>query len=395
MLSVAKAREVVLRHATPLSPRAELLAPDVLGQILAEDVTADIDSPPFDKAMMDGYAVRAADGAALKLVGEVQAGVVSAEVVDAGEAVRIFTGAPIPPGADAVVKQEDTTAEGERVTIHKVVKPGANVLYRGSEMRAGEVVVSAGTVLTPTALGVLAAAGRDRVLLNRVPPPSIAIIATGNELVDATEVPKDGQIRNTNTPMLYALAEKSGGRACDFHTHGDDRKALESIISDATYEDVTIISGGVSVGKYDLVPDVLKSLGVEVHFHKVHMKPGKPLLFGTLGGKLVFGLPGNPVSALLCFELFVGPAIRLLAGHTDPGPKELRLPLSESLAANHDRPTYHPAVVGEESVRPLPWKGSADLRALLPANGYVLLPPGEVKYDVGAVVGVIRTGGAA
>jgi molybdopterin molybdotransferase len=151
-----------------------------------------------------------------------------------------------------------------------------------------------------------------------------------------------------------------------------------------------VLSGGVSVGKYDLVPDVLKSLGVEIHFHTVRMKPGKPLLFGTLGDKLVFGLPGNPVSAAVGFELFVRPAIDIMCGRT-PGPKELRLPLSEPLTAKHDRPTYHPTVIGAESVRPLPWQGSADLRALLPANGYVVLPPGEVSLSAGEVVDVIDT----
>jgi molybdopterin molybdotransferase len=156
--------------------------------------------------------------------------------------------------------------------------------------------------------------------------------------------------------------------------------------------DILLLSGGVSVGKYDLVPDVLKSLGVEIHFHKVRMKPGKPLLFGTLGEKLVFGLPGNPVSAAVGFDLFVRPAIDMLCGRTDPGPKELRLPLSEPLRAKHDRPTCHPAVIGADSVRPLPWQGSADLRALLPANGYVVLPVGEVSLTVGEVVTVIRTG---
>jgi molybdopterin molybdotransferase len=390
MLDVAAAREIVLRHAKPLAPRAELLSPDVLGETLAEDVLADIDSPPFDKSMMDGYAVRAADcGSPLKLVGEVQAGAITSTPVQPGEAVRIFTGAPIPPGADAVVKQEDTAVEGEAVRVQKPVKPGANIFRRGSEMRVGEVVVPGGTVLTPVAFGLLAGCGRDRAVLKRTPQPKVAIIATGNELVESTTMPAGGQIRNTNAPMLYALAGRAGGQSCYFGAHGDDRKALETVIGDALYEDLTLIAGGVSVGKYDLVPDVLKSLGVVIHFHTVRMKPGKPLLFGTFQSKLVFGLPGNPVSAAVGFELFVRPAIDIMCGRTDPGPKERRLPLSESLTAKHDRPTYHPAVIGADSVRPLPWQGSADLRALLPANGFVVLPPGEVSYAAGEIVDVI------
>jgi molybdopterin molybdotransferase len=391
MLDVAAAREIVLRHAKPLQPRAEWLTPDLLGEVLAEDVTADIDSPPFDKSMMDGYAVRAADcGSPLKQVGEVQAGAVTTVPVGDGEAVRIFTGAPIPAGADAVVKQEDTTVEGETVRVLKAVKSGANILYRGSEMRAGEVVVPAGTVLTPVALALLAGVGREKARLNRPPMPSVAILPTGNELVEVFEVPTGGQIRNTNEPMLAGMVQRAGVLPQSWGIARDD-EGLARVIEDMLHEDIVVISGGVSVGKYDLVPDVLKSLGVEIHFHTVRMKPGKPLLFGTKGDTLVFGLPGNPVSAAVGFELFVRPAIDIMCGRTDPGPRELRLPLSEPLSANHDRPTYHPAVVGTDSVRPLPWQGSADLRALLPANGYVVIPPGEVKLAAGDVVDVIQT----
>ncbi len=391
MIDVATAREIVLRHAKPLAPRAEWLSPAVLGETLAEDVTADIDSPPFDKSMMDGYAVRAADcGSPLRVVGEVQAGGVSGVDVKAGEAVRIFTGAPIPPGAGAVVKQEETTVEGDYVRALKPVKPGANIFRRGSEMRTGEVVVPAGTVLTPVALGLLAAAGRVMAELNRHPVPGVGILTTGNELVHACDRPKGGQIRNTNEPMLEAMAHRAGGMPYSFGIYPDDEHLKQGII-DGLHQDILVLSGGVSVGKYDLVPDVLKSLGVEIHFHTVRMKPGKPLLFGTLGEKLIFGLPGNPVSAAVGFELFVRPAIDIMCGRTDPGPKELRLPLNELLTARHDRPTYHPAVIGPDSVRPLPWQGSADLRALLPANGYIVLPPGEVNLSPGDVVQVVDT----
>lgn len=394
MLDVAAAREIVLRHAKPLSPRPEPLGPDVLGEVLAEDVAADIDSPPFDKSMMDGYAVRAADcGSPLKVAGEVQAGAASNVSVSVGEAVRIFTGAPIPSGADAVVKQEDTTVEGDYVRVSKAPKAGANIFRRGSEMRVGEVVLPTGTVLTPVALALLAGVGREKALLTRPPMPSVAILPTGNELVEVFELPTGGQIRNTNQPMLAAMVQRMGVLPESWPIIGDNEE-LKRVVDDLLLEgkDITIVSGGVSVGKYDLVPDVLKSLGVEIHFHTVRMKPGKPLLFGTLRDKLVFGLPGNPVSAAVGFELFVRPAIEIMCGRTDPGPKELRLPLSEPLSANHDRPTYHPAVVAADSVRPLPWQGSADLRALLPANGYVVIPPGEVRYAAGDVVSVILSG---
>lgn len=394
MLDVAAAREIVLRHAKPLAPRAEPLGPDVLGEVLAEDVAADIDSPPFDKSMMDGYAVRTSDlltpGIALRVVDEIQAGASHTSHVGIGEAARIFTGAPMPFSADAVVKQEDTTRNGDEVVIQTAwIPPGLNIMPRGKEMKAGQVVLPAGTVITPFALGVLAACGRESAKLNRRPNPWVGVLSTGNELVHAREVPKAGQIRNTNEPMLEAMARRAGARPYSFGFYPDDDR-LKQGITDGLHRDILVLSGGVSVGKYDLVPDVLKSLGVEIHFHTVRMKPGKPLLFGTFRDTLVFGLPGNPVSAAVGFELFVRPAIDVLCGRT-PGPKELRLPLSEALTAKHDRPTYHPAVIGPDSVRPLPWQGSADLRALLPANGYVVLPPGEVSFAAGDVVPAIDT----
>lgn len=398
MLDVAAAREIVLRHARPLAPRAEWLSPDVLGETLAEDISADIDSPPFDKAMMDGYAVRTSDlltpGIALRVVDEVQAGSSHVSHVGIGEAVRIFTGAPLPFSADAVVKQEDTTRDGDEVVIQTAwIPPGQHIMRRGTEMKTVQVVLPAGTVITPVALGLLAACGRESAKLVGRPVPAVAVMATGNELVDPPTVPKSGQIRNTNGPMLTAMSHRAGAEGTYCGILPDDQALMSESLQTALGQfDILLLSGGVSVGKYDLVPDVLNSLGVEIHFHTVRMKPGKPLLFGTLGEKLVFGLPGNPVSAAVGFDLFVRPAIDILCGRTDPGPKELRLPLCEPLRAKHDRPTYHPAVIGADSVRPLPWQGSADLRALLPANGYVVLPPGEVSFAAGDVMSVLQTG---
>lgn len=391
-LDVATAREIVLRHAKPRAFDVTPAGTPALGRRMTEAVASDIDSPPFDKSMMDGYAVLSSDCATpngvLKLSGEVQAGALSAAELKQGEAIRIFTGAPIPSGADAVVKQEDTTVEGEAVRVQKPVKPGVNILRRGAEMRAGDVILPAGTILTPVALGLLAAVGKSHVPV--IPPARVGVIVTGNELVEPIALPTGGQIRNTNGPMLMGLVSKAGGRPSYYGIATDDRAGTADRIERALdWADILLLAGGVSVGKYDLVPDVLKSLGVEIHFHTVRMKPGKPLLFGTFGDKLVFGLPGNPVSAAVGFELFVRPAIDIMCGRTDPGPKELRLSLSEPLSANHDRLTYHPAVVVADSVRPLPWQGSADLRALLPANGYVVIPPGEVKMAAGDVVDVI------
>jgi molybdopterin molybdotransferase len=364
-----------------------------LGQVLATDIVADLDSPPFDKSMMDGFAVRSADGTkpdtALRVVGEVAAGGKAMVEVGSGEAVRIFTGAMIPTGADAVVKQEETTSADGTVRLAKPVQAGQNILRRGQEMKAGEVVVRAGTVLSPITFGVFAAVGKTSV--PAIPLPKVGVLVTGNELVEANTKPMGGQIRNTNGPMLVAQAVRAGSLPRYLGIARDDEAVMRSLIQEGLMtSNILLLSGGVSVGQYDLVPDVLKSLGVEIHFHHVRMKPGKPLLFGTKGDVLVFGLPGNPVSAHVGFELFVRPAIGMMGGHGAAW-REEKLPLTASLSVNHDRPTYHPAVVSREGVRPLPWFGSADLRGLLAANGFVVLPPGEVNYPAGEPVTVVPT----
>jgi molybdopterin molybdotransferase len=391
MLEVAAALEIVLRHARRLPLAVTPLAPAVLGQVLAEGVAADLDSPPFDKSMMDGYAVRAADGGERRVVGEVAAGGSATVAVGLGEAVRIFTGAPIPAGADAVVKQEDTTTDGDVVRITSPVKPGQNIFRRGQEMKAGDVVLPAGAVLSPVALGVLAAVGQTEAMV--FPRPTVGVIVTGNELVEADTRPTGGQIRNTNGPMLAGQAARAGAVSRYLGIARDDEAAMRALIADGlATSNVLLLSGGVSVGMYDLVPDVLKALGIDTHFHTVRMKPGKPLLFGTKDGTLVFGLPGNPVSGYVGFELFVKPAIDKLLGR-EAVSREVALPLSEPLTANHDRPTYHPAVVARDSVRPLPWSGSADLRGLLAANGFIVVPPGAVKWTAGDAVSVVLTNG--
>ncbi|HET6573511.1 MAG TPA: gephyrin-like molybdotransferase Glp [Fimbriiglobus sp.] len=391
MLEVADARGVVLRACQPLDAAPTPLA-EALGRVLAEDVRADLDSPPFTKALMDGYAVRAADGLNLRLTGVVAAGDPPGATVGPGESVRIFTGAPLPDGADAVVMVEKTEpAEpkvGEPVRLTEAVKPGQNVLPRGREMRAGDVVLPAGTAIAPAAVGLLAGVGRAAV--STVRPPRVAVLATGSELVEADTKPGPGQIRNSNGPMLVAQAARSGAVPRYLGIGRDDPNVLAAMVRDGLANaDVLILAGGVSVGAFDLVPGVLRELDVEAHFHKVRMKPGKPLLFGTRGDKLVFGLPGNPVSSFVCFELFVRPALRALAGHRDPGPNTATLPLCEPLSAKNDRPTFHPAKLEGTAVRPLPWFGSADLRALLTADALLVLPPGEVRYEPGQPISVM------
>lgn len=394
MLEVADALAAVLRAARPLPSEPIALTSAALGRVLAEDIHADIDSPPFTKAMMDGFAVRSVDLTSahpeVRYVHEVPAGAANAGIVGPGQAARIFTGAPIPDGADAVVKQEDVTIQADGTVWLRTgtVKPGQNVLPRGTEMRAGDVVLPTGTVLTPATFGLLAGVGRAVVRAGA--SPKVGILATGNELVEATVTPGPGQIRNTNGPMLAAQVARAGAVPRVLGVGRDDTAALtEQVRAGLETSDVLVLAGGVSVGKFDLVPDVLRQLGVEAHFHKVRMKPGKPLLFGTRGDKLIFGLPGNPVSSFVCFELFVRPALKQLAGHTTSGPTRMSLPLAAPLHTSNDRPTYHPGRLDGPRVRPLPWFGSADLRALLAADALLALPAGDVTLTTGDVAEVI------
>jgi molybdopterin molybdotransferase len=403
MLSVADALAVVLRHARPLPPQPTPLTPAVLGGVLAEDVASDLDMPPFDKALMDGYAVRTADlpggRGELAVVEEVAAGRTPTRPVGAGEATRVMTGAPLPAGADAVVMIEQAREDGDRVVIDDPrLAPGRNVLRRATEMRRGETVLAAGAVLRPQEVALLATVGRTSALV--VPPPSVAVLSTGDEVVEAPAVPGPGQIRNSNGPMLLAQAARAGGVPRYLGVARDRLDSLRPLVADGLRADVLLLSGGVSAGKLDLTPGVLREAGVEAHFHKVELKPGKPLLFGTRGrgdGRpptLVFGLPGNPVSSLVCFELFVRPAVRRLRGLADAGPAWVQAALAEDFDYRTDRPTYHPARLEAADdgwrVRPVPWFGSADLRALTAADALVLFPPGEARRPAGKRYAAMR-----
>jgi molybdopterin molybdotransferase len=396
MIRVANAQAVVREHTRPF-PAREVSLSSALGLVLAEDVTSDLDMPPFDKALMDGFAVRSADLAAgqlvLTVIEEITAGQTPKRPLrERGDATRIMTGAPLPAGADAVIAVEQTRMlEGGRVRVDdRPPAPGKHVLLRGREMRAGETILPAGTALRPQEIGILAAVGRNAVRVH--PAPMVSIVPTGDELVEANENPGAAQIRNSNGPMLAAQIARAGGHSHYLGIARDQLESLKSLIGLGLLSPVLVLSGGVSAGKLDLVPGVLQELGVQAHFHKVEMKPGKPVFFGTRSSSLVFGLPGNPVSSLVCFELFVRPAIRQLMGHADPGPHFVPLPLAEDWQYSCDRPTYHPARVDRGTaarVRPVPWFGSADLRALAQANALVLVEPGEHRFAAGESLPVL------
>ncbi len=394
MLEVAEALKIVLEHASLLPARSMAISPGVLGLILAENVAADLDMPPFDKAMMDGFAARSTDFqsgvAELEIVEEITAGRLPRVEVRQGQTSRIMTGAAIPAGVDSVVMVERSEAIGaNRVRLSEAkIRPGLHILERGREMKVGEVILQNGLLLSIQHLGLLAAVGRTEARIQA--RPSVAILATGDELVPAGVTPNPGQIRNSNGPMIEGQVTRAGGEPCMLGIAADREDDLRAKIAAGLESDVLVLSGGVSAGKLDLVPGVLQALGVQTRFHKIRMKPGKPLFFGVRprgNGKpdgLVFGLPGNPVSSLVGFELFVRPAIRKMLG-LDPGPRLLEAELTEAWDHRSDRPTYHPGHLREtavgQAVQILPWFGSPDLRGVCSANAFLVLPEGERRYE--------------
>ncbi|MCA9188298.1 MAG: molybdopterin molybdotransferase MoeA [Pirellulaceae bacterium] len=383
---------------------------EALGSVLAEDIVADIDSPPHDKAIVDGYALRAADVRAgsgtFRVVERIVAGDNPHLEVTEGTCSQIMTGAPMPGGADAVVMWEETAATHNNspasflggamptsVTVgEQLVRSGQNIMRQAASFAVGEKMASRGQVITPPLVGVLAEVGRG--VVDVVRRPKVAVLATGDELVECRTRPAAGQIRNTNGPMLQALATVCGADCADLGIARDTHKSLRQFIEQGLAADVLLISGGVSAGVLDLVPSVLKELGVEQVFHKVRVKPGKPIWFGKQqtpvkrSGCLVFGLPGNPVSGLVCFELFVRPALAKLMGLTATTAQPHAGRLESQYEHHGDRVMYHPAVAHANrttgwSVKLLPWKGSADLRTMSAANCLAILTGDPPRLEPG------------
>ena len=402
MISVEQALRLVEEQCRPLAPRHHSLS-EVGGLVLAEDVVSDIDSPPHDKSMMDGFALISKDASPhRRIIEEIAAGDVPRRSVAVGTASRIMTGAPLPPGADAVVPVEATKVDGDRVRLLNAnPPPGQNVLPRGASMRIGDIVARRGSRLRPIEIAVLAEAGCATV--NVHPRPRVAVLATGNELVEASVRPGPGQIRNSNSHLLLAATAAAGAEASDLGIARDSESELRERMNAGFAADILVLSGGVSAGLYDLVPKVLAELGVSQVFHKIALRPGKPLWFGVreaAGARtLVFGLPGNPVSSFVCCELFVRPAIAALSGGVFSGLSRVVAELDHALDHKGERAACLPARVtwlpassragALPTVGILSWRGSADMATLAQANALACLPAECVSLPAGARLDVL------
>jgi molybdenum cofactor synthesis domain-containing protein len=405
MIPVSEAIRIVVEQTEPL-PVERVPLNAALGRVLAEDVFADSDLPPFDRAQMDGYAVRSEDllevPARLRIVGEAAAGLGWRGLLGRGEAVRIMTGAPLPAGADGVQQVELTreSEEGAFVEIERATAPGQFYVPRASEIRVGERVLAAGTEINAARMAALASFGYAEVPVRR--RPRVAVLATGTELVAVGETPGADQIRDSNSYSLAAYARLAGAEVERLPFAGDDAELLRREIDEAASRaDMLVLSGGVSMGRYDFTKSALEALGAELFFERVSLRPGKPTVFARLhghGGALVFGLPGNPVSVSVTFNLFARTALRAMQGATHPALEEESAVLSRAAKGSAERTSYLPAALSTDDAgrllaEPLKWGGSSDFVAFAHAAALVIVPQGVGLAEAGSVVKVMRLPG--
>jgi gephyrin len=397
LIPPSEALEIVFREVTHRLPSETIDLLDAPSRIIAEPLVADRDLPPFPASTMDGFAVIAGDVSPWReIIGDQFAGDMQDIEVTEGTCARIMTGAPVPKGADSVVPIELTELRDDHVVVDEdEIIEGANIRPIGSDLRSGDVLIQAGTQLGPAEVGLLASLGHARVTV--VQRPKVSVLSTGDELVEPDQEPGPGQIRDSNRFSLKAAAEAFG---CDvvFCGHGpDEEDKLRQLVTDRmSRSDIVITSGGVSVGDKDLLKTLFMELG-DVHFQRLFMKPGKPLNFMTSGKTLVFGLPGNPVSALVGFEVFIKTAIRILTGQPDPAPRLATVRLADERVQSSDRIEYMRAVVTTDEQGTL-WarttgpQQSARLMSLVGANAFILIAPRETSYERDEVVEAIITG---
>lgn len=374
MLSVRDAQEAVLKTAKPFGPENRPLI-GALGATLAESLSADRPLPPFNRVTMDGFALRSADlsePGSLTCIGQLAAGVRPEQAVGPGQCIQVMTGAPLPEGADAVIPVEMTVSEGNQITFERAALAGENWVPKGSEAEAGKEFFKPGHPVTPALVAYLASIGKPEVSVYS--PPSLAVLSTGTELVPPEASPEFYQIRDCNSPAVLAQAAQLGLKIHPLGIAPDNEAALLAKVKQGLdCADILILSGGVSMGEFDLVPKILEQAGISQVFHKVRLKPGKPVWFGTGKGKWVLGLPGNPVSVQVCFKLFVEPLALALSGRPVPLPPKIKLPLKGGAKKRNDREQYTSARLvqyqGKTWVEEVKIGGSGDFSGLAYSEG--------------------------
>lgn len=386
MIEIAKALKIIKRETKPLSSESVRLT-DSIGRILAEDIFADSDMPPFDRSQMDGYAMKAKDTrtvpANLRIVGESAAGRGWHRELKDGEAIRIMTGARVPTGADAIQKIELTSESGDVVSVKEATVKGKYIVKKGLEIKKGKRLFRSGERIDERMIASLAAFGYPNVRVST--RPKVAILGTGTEIVSIGKTPGPDQIRNSNSVMLRALCEQAGATAREMPQTGDDIEKLKKVISNSVGMkfEILVITGGVSVGKYDLTKAALTELGAEIYFQKVRLRPGKPAVFARLNNTLIFGLPGNPVSSAVTFYLFVRTAILLMQNALWTDLRGGVAVMTSDAKAAKERDTYLPATLATDSrgrllADPVNWHGSSDFVGFARADALISLKRGEI-----------------
>lgn len=397
MISVESALETILKEIKPLGLESTDIN-SALGRVLGEDISARGGNPPWDNSAMDGYALRAADvkgasienAAKLTVIYDLPAGSVGQTPVGPGQAVRIMTGAPVPEGADAVVMVEKTESGEGFVLIKAEPRPGENIRRAGEDFKAGDIVVKKGSLIRPAEVSMFATVGVPFVLVHR--RPRVAVISTGDELCDINELPPAGKISNSNGYALAALVAACGAVPIQLGIARDNKESLRQKLTQALSADCVISSGGVSVGDYDFVKDVLKDMGSSMIFWKVAMKPGKPLAFGVIGGKPAFGLPGNPISSMVAFEQFVRPSLLKMAGRTNLYRQTFKATLTKDIKIKPGRMNFIRAELRLTDdgmvVTPLDGQGSGMIMTMVRANSFVVVPQDSTGFKQGEAVRV-------
>ncbi len=392
-LTFEQARQCVLKElrASGGEPKIELVSlSEAAGRVLAEPVTSDRDYPALARSVRDGFAVRAADlPGDLFVIGEVRAGESFAGQLQPGEAVEIMTGAPLPQGADSVVMVEHCTVQGDRVIVPRTLAWGENVSPKASQALENDVLLEAGQRLGYAEIALLAMVGSTR--LSVFTRPQVAILATGDEIVEVNQTPLDYQIRNSNVESLAVQVKRAGGCPTVLPIARDLYQATRELTEHGLLFDLLLLSGGVSAGKYDIVERVLADLGAEFYFDRVLIMPGQPLVFGKARGKFFFGLPGNPASTMVTFEIFGRAAVELLGGQKDACLPLMWSRLSQDFSQKTGLTRFLPAVLSPDGslVTPMPWQGSGDVPSLARANAFLVTEPGRESWTTGDWIRVL------